>query len=567
MFLKRLIIQNKSGIIREILFHKGVNFIVDETPTVSNHQITGNNVGKTTVLRLVDFCFGGDGENIYKDTEFKTQPNTNIEDFLKKTDVVITVELVDNIDDESSRKVVVKRNFLSRDKKIQEINGQSVTGKEDFDKKLKEEILSIQADKPTFRQIISKNIRDEKNKMSHIVKVLNSYTKKEEYEALYLFWLGISTDGLEEKQRLFAEKAKEEQFQKRLKKEEGELSLIEQQLSFFNGKIDEFNAQKNTLSINENYGDDIEKLNQVRQNFNRISSNLSVLEIRKDLINESKKSLETEYSNIDVLQIKSLYEKAKILVPTVQVSFEETIKFHNDLILEKIKYITKELPDLQKEIVELKSQLSRLNSLENELANKLKKSGFTEDLETIFLESSQLFEKKGNLEELKKIWEKSNEKLEVIITGLNAINDSISSKDEIIQSRITEFNKFFSEISNKLYGEYYILSSSVTDKGYELIVTNMEGNPSTGKKKGQIAAFDFAYIQFADHLDINCLHFVMHDQLESVHDNQLNTLVEVASLINGQYIVPILKDKIPPNVDVSLHETLSLSQEDKLFKI
>ncbi|MDR0814373.1 MAG: DUF2326 domain-containing protein, partial [Bacteroidales bacterium] len=121
--------------------------------------------------------------------------------------------------------------------------------------------------------------------------------------------------------------------------------------------------------------------------------------------------------------------------------------------------------------------------------------------------------------------------------------------------------------SNELYGECYILSSSKNDKGYDLIVTNMEGNPGTGKKKGQIAAFDFAYIQFADHLDINCLHFVMHDQLENIADNQLNTLVEVANCINGQYIVPILRDKIPPNIDVSLYEVLSLSQEDKLFKI
>ena len=105
------------------------------------------------------------------------------------------------------------------------------------------------------------------------------------------------------------------------------------------------------------------------------------------------------------------------------------------------------------------------------------------------------------------------------------------------------------------------------EKGYELIVTNLEGNPSTGKKKGQIAAFDFAYIQFADKLDIGCLHFIMHDQLETIHDNQLNTIVEVANGINSQYIVPILRDKIPSNIDISEFEVLSLSQDDKLFKI
>jgi uncharacterized protein YydD (DUF2326 family) len=49
MFLKKLLINNGSKIIREIRFHHGVNLIVDETHT-SNQQETGNNIGKTTLL-------------------------------------------------------------------------------------------------------------------------------------------------------------------------------------------------------------------------------------------------------------------------------------------------------------------------------------------------------------------------------------------------------------------------------------------------------------------------------------------------------------------------------------
>ena len=98
-------------------------------------------------------------------------------------------------------------------------------------------------------------------------------------------------------------------------------------------------------------------------------------------------------------------------------------------------------------------------------------------------------------------------------------------------------------------------------------MTNIEGNPSTGKKKGQIAAFDFAYIQFADELNIKCLHFIMHDQLENIHDNQFNSMIEVANNLNGQYIVPILRDKVPSNIDVSKYQVLSLSEDNKLFKV
>ena len=294
---------------------------------------------------------------------------------------------------------------------------------------------------------------------------------------------------------------------------------------------------------------------------------LSRLEIRKDLINESKEDLAQEYTQIDTTQIKSLYEKAKSLISNIQVSFEDTVKFHNDLISEKLEYITKELPEIDQKIRKIKSDIIVLRRAEDTLTETLNKSALVEDFEKTILDLNRQFERKGNLEEQKRLWLYSQEKLTGIDDSLNAINEGISSKDTQIQSRITEFNRYFSIMSNRLYGETYLLSSQKNEKGYELIVTNLEGNPSTGKKKGQIAAFDFSYIEFADSLDIECLHFIMHDQLETIHDNQLNTIVEVSNSINGQYIVPILRDKIPSNIDISEFEVLSLSQDNKLFRI
>jgi uncharacterized protein YydD (DUF2326 family) len=565
MFLKQVIIQNKSIIIRDILFHRGINLIVDERSEYIR-QRTGNSIGKTTVLRLVDYCFGADGKNIYQDTEFNKQPNTTIENFLKNNEIIITVVLVDTLDGIEKHRITIRKNFLPRGKKLQEVNGENIADNKEFDKILKELIFNSEVDKPTFKQIISKNIRDEKNKMANIVKVLNSFTRTEEYEALYLFWLGIDTDSHNQKELLSKEKTKEENFQKRLRKD-GELSLIEQQLILLNEKIEILNKRKSKFNLNENYATDIDKLNEIKSKLNRSSTELSRLEIRKDLINESKEDLEQEYTQIDATQIKSLYEKAKSLIPNIQVSFEDTVKFHNDLISEKLEYITKELPEIEQQIRKIKSNIVVLRKEEDILTETLNKSVLVGDFEKTILELNKLFERKGNLEEQKRLWLYSQEKLSEIDNNLNAINLSISSKDSQIQNRITEFNKYFSVMSNKLYGETYLLSSQKNEKGYELIVTNLEGNPSTGKKKGQIAAFDFAYIEFADKLGIKCLHFIMHDQLETFHDNQLNTIVEVANSINGQYIVPILRDKIPSNIDISGFEVLSLSQDDKLFKV
>ncbi|MCF6353370.1 MAG: DUF2326 domain-containing protein [Cyclobacteriaceae bacterium] len=566
MFLKKLLIQSKQGLIRDISFRKGINLIVDETPEQESQQTTGNNVGKTTVLRLIDYCFGSKGESIYKDTEFSSQPNTTIENFLIEQEVLITIELSEDLEDESSEQVIIQRNFLKRAQKIQKIDGENFTDNKLFDLELKKAVLKAKVEKPTFRQIISKNIRVEKDRMDKIVRVLGSFISNETYEALYLFWLGIGTDQAEEKRNLADDKKREVSFRRRLRKE-GELPLIEQKLAFHNNKIEELNQIKKNFNLNENYNEDIENLNKVKYRLNQLSSNLSQLEVRKELIFESKNDLEQEYAKINTEQIKILYEKANALIPNIQVTFNETLKFHNDLISEKLEYITKELPELGQKIKTLKSELNSSYKLEYELTDKLQKTGVAEDLEIIITELNKQFERKGNLEEQKRLWEVSTQKLARIENELDIINQNITSNDDLIKSRVTQFNKYFTKMSEKLYGENYILTPIQKEAGYDLIVTNIEGNPSTGKKKGQIAAFDFAYIQFADELGINCLHFIMHDQLENIHDNQLNTLIEVANNINGQYIVPILRDKIPSNIDVSQYERISLSQDKKLFKL
>ncbi|MDR1747872.1 MAG: hypothetical protein LBR47_02300, partial [Spirochaetaceae bacterium] len=441
MFLKKLVIQKGDEIIREINFHKGVNFIVDETPESQPPQSTGNNVGKTTVLRLVDFCFGSDGKNIYQDTEFKKQPNTVIEGFLKKNNVIISIILVKNIDDKNSPELVIKRNFLTYKKKIQEINNQNITDNAEFDSCLKQLVFNTEVEKPTFRQIISKNIRDEKNKMNNIVKVLHPYTKAEEYEALYLFWLGLEFTEMSEKYRLSDEKKTEERMQKQFEKNTSSLSLIEQTLSVVNRKIEELDCKKNNFNLNPNYKEDIDKLNEVKYQLNKTSSELGKFEMRKDLIIESKEGLEKEYSQIDSSQIKLLYEKAQALISTIQVSFENTLKFHNDLISEKLKFITRELPELEKTILIKKTEIDNLTKAEKELVEQLQKAGVTEDLEKIVVELNQQYERKGRLEEQKRFWEESKIRLNTINENLKAVNDDIYKQDSLIKSRITEFNK------------------------------------------------------------------------------------------------------------------------------
>nr|WP_315136114.1 DUF2326 domain-containing protein [uncultured Capnocytophaga sp.] len=544
-----------------------MNLIVDETNETQRLQSTGNNVGKTTVLRLIDYCLGAKGDEIYKDNEFSGQPNTDIEVFLKQTEVVITLEMVEELNGEEENVISISRNFLKQKQKKQTINGVSYSD-EEFTKKLEELIFHTTINKPSFRQMIAKNIRITPERMTNILKVLVKFTKTEEYEALYLFWLGIDTASSAEKAKLIEKRQQEKRFQNRLKNEsKGDLAFIEQQLVFLAGQIAELEKQKDDFNLNERYEEDIKMLNDTKKRLNNIASEISVLEERKNLILESKTDLEAQYTNINTQQIALLYEKAKVLIPSLQVSFEQTVQFHNDLLTEKLAYITRELPTINQQLKSLNISLEEHRTKEISLTQKVKKMGVWDSLERIIATLNSLYERKGNLEKQKEYWIMSYQTMEAIDADLKAIDSDIASNNLLMENRITLFNKYFSKMSNILYGEHYLLFQKKKENGYDLAIQNIEGNPSAGKKKGQIAAFDFAYIQFADELAIRCLHFILHDQLENIHDNQLNTLFEVANHLNGQYIVPILRDKVPENIDISPYTILTLSQDDKLFKI
>ena len=569
MFLKSLTIEANGRIIREITFKKGLNLIVDESPSDDVREIdkkeSGNNVGKTTVLRLVDFCLNGDGKNIYTDTEFKEKHNTIVENYLVDNNVIITTVLKQDLDDDLSEEVVINRNFLKRSQKIFNVNGEKYKNAE-YDSVLKKLILETNVDKPTFRQIISRNIRDEKNKLVNTIQVLHQTTTMEEYEALFFFWFGIETDAVGRKQKLQEQKKAEEKFLARLKKELSEAE-IQQALVIINRDIIELLLQKDSFIIDEKYEAWVGELREIKTAINSVTSEIGRLSIRYDIIEESKRELEQGFASNDNEVLKEIYNTAGMFIPEMHKRFEELVDFHNKMQNEKIKFVTDELPSLVNVISNKRKSLKSLIKQERELSDKIRNSNVNDDYETIVSNLNRKYEQKGNYEIQEKQIVQSREKIGSIKKEIENINNGLISKDEQFAKQIEEFNKYFSTISEALYGEKFILYADKNERAYQLKISSIDGNLGTGKKKGQIAAFDLAYILYCDNNDIQCLHFVMQDQTENIHDNQIRTLAEITSMMNVQYITPVLRDKVPSDINIDEFSILVLSQNDKLFRV
>ena len=566
MFIKSLSITSGAKVIREIEFHKGLNLIVDE----GENQITGNSVGKTTVLKLVDFCLGANPKHIYVDHETKKQEYKLVKNYLIEKKVLITLVLTADLD-KGIEDVVIERNFLARKEIVRTINGEQLT-EDEFELRLGKIIFPEHiASKPTFRQIISHNIRYKDESINNTLKTLDTYTSDAEYETIYLFLFGCEFTNVNSKQEILTKLKQEDTYKNRLEKNQTK-TAYEALLSLIDADIENLNKRKSSFNLNENFEKDLDKLNQVKYEINKLCSSIGKLNIRKDLIKETEVELKSNKSNIDLRQLEIIYEQATDKIAKIQKSFSDLVAFHNTMIEEKVKFITKELPVIEKTILENNGSLKRLLADEKRLATAISKSDSFEELEKVIGELTEKHRKKGEFEniiqqlgEVESNIKEFNKQLSEIDTEL--FSDSF---EQVVKMQLHKFNKHFASISSELYGEQYAVKYDIitNTKGQRLYkFSSFNANMSTGKKQGEISCFDLAYTVFADEENIPCLHFLLNDNKELMDDKQLVKIAEFVNRNNIQFVASILKDKLPDEINKEDYFTLKLSQNRKLFRI
>lgn len=567
MYLSKLTISSPGKVIRDIEFHKGLNLIVDETPEDTTG--TGNNVGKTTVLRLIDYCLGGDVDGIYRNPEDKHESYALVKDFLTGNNVIVTLILEDDLDT-PSKKVVIERDFKTGRSSLIRINGKDVTRK-DFVAELESAIFpEVKTETPSFRQIIAHNIRIDNLRLENTLKTL-TMGKNEDYEALYLFMFGCPNDSAARKTQLSQELDTEKKYKRRMERNRSK-NEYKAALSVIESDIEKLVERKDNLNINENLQLDIDSLNALRAQINKVTSRTSLLSLRRELINETVESFDKQNFGEDVSQLEMIYKQASAYVPKMQRTFKELVDFHNTMLENKKAFVAQELPSIQEEIESLSVELERLKEKETVMAEKVLKSDTYEELEVIIVQLSELSRRKGEFESYISQIESAEKAIKEKCEEMKKIDDGLFTADfaQRLETQRDKFNKIFSEVSHEIYDEQYIISYEVdTQKGkqlYKFHITDV-ANFSSGKKQGEISCFDIAYTVFADQESIPCLHFILNDKKELVHGNQLNKFAEAVNKYNVQFVCSMLYDKLPPVLRKDEHVVVRLSQDSKLFRI
>ncbi len=116
----------------------------------------------------------------------------------------------------------------------------------------------------------------------------------------------------------------------------------EQSLEILSGEITELNNKKNKLDVNEKFKDDLECLNKIKYNISQYSTQISLLNIRKNNINDFIKKIKSDSVSFSTKQVENIYQQSKLYMSKLHKTFDELINFHNKMIDEKVAFASSE---------------------------------------------------------------------------------------------------------------------------------------------------------------------------------------------------------------------------------
>lgn len=569
MLLKRLIISKmhpEYEIIRDVKFNlNGLNLIIDNTTDNSND--TGNNVGKTTFIKIIDLCLGAKSvRRLYHDDDTKSD-NETIKKFLKEHKVEAQLEILDE-----NKKIVYKIKRQLYNKGNRYIDDVEYTY-DDFLAKLKTIIFNSTEKYPRLRELMPKFVRVDNFTTDNMIRFLGNYSKNHQYDSVYQYLFQILDEKLiNEKNELNTFR---NEYSNKIKILENDsniasLDILKQKQKVIESELESLIEDRKKLDYIKTYKNELNRKRSLTIQINNCEEELQLLDFDLELLDNNINSLEKDKTNIDLNKIKKVYKDTKIYTDKIEKTFEDVVDFHNNMIENRISFFNKQKIEKEKEKEQLVIKRDELLDEKKKITIDMLDEGLLADLNILNSKIEKLSIEKGENNKAIKILEENLKNKQNIDDKIFKLKEALNA--EKINNNIELFNKFFTEYSQKMYGEKYLFaynSNWEKQNGFPVQISNFNGNVGTGMKKGMIVAFDFAYLKYSNSKNIECPKFIIHDKLETTHINQLKTIFEICEEIKGQYIVPILRERIKDiDQDIIKNATiLELSQSSKLFKI
>ncbi|WP_421555122.1 DUF2326 domain-containing protein [Pseudomonas kitaguniensis] len=565
MQLYSLRVIKNGDTLREIFFKEGLNLIINADSSVAK---SGNSVGKSTPSRLLDYIFMSSGEDIYTDSEFnKIIPE--VANFIDSNQIVIELEFYGFDGKKHSAGRTLKRNSKEY---IFFIEGKAVP-KQKYVELVSQQIFGQREEKPSIRNLSHKFIRNTNEKMQNTAKFLHVNTKPDVYDQVYLYLFGFSGLSLLKEKADFNNqislKKKHLAAYRNPHKESALVKMIkplEAEEVTLKSKISEFDF-KDTQEAS------VRELVRIQGEISDLTITYSEIEAKINHLSKSISKLRNDASNVNGKELSEIYAEAGVSISSdLRRSYEDLVVFHNKVLSNKIALIQREFIEAQESSAFIRLTMNKLQALESSVFKNINEPDTLKSIGQMYNALSLIREEIAGTKALLLKIEDTKDIIATLESGKDLVVQQIQGNIASLESNVELFNIYFGELSKSFYDERYIfdLFFDVDKEKCEFDIICITPNSTGGKKKGELSAFDLAYIQFVNATKIKRPTFVIHDSIEDVDVNQVFDIFQAANKLHGQYIVAVLSDKISDDrFSVFKKESviLELSESNKFFKI
>lgn len=565
MRLNKLIILKNDSLVREVTFKDGLNLIVNKR---TSGKDSGNSVGKSTLSRVLDYLFMSSGHDIYHDAEFgKDIPeivsliNNNV---LKFSLDFNTVE---------NKKAVISRIISIDDKNSKYFLNDVEVDKKQYSEFIAQAVFGLTTDKPSLRNVSHKFIRNTNDKMQKTLNFLHGNTTPDVYDLLYLFLFGFNGLPLIKKKGDFNKEIKKQKTYLAAYRNPNRETVLAKMIKPLKKEIAEAERNIKNFDFKDSHDESLKKLSEIQKNISDYSLSYASLNMRVRNIEESILSLKNNITQLVENDLMEIYNSAGIYFNgELKRTYEEMVLFHNDIIKNKISFLESELLKKKEEIETVNKKINDLHEQESSLFRTIKEPETLKSINQLFNKLTELRENLASIESNLSRINNTNALIKSLEDSREKLLLEIELAVQGLEKNIEIFNEFFGDLTKEIYGERYIFDLSFdVDKGKcNFDISCVTPNSNGGKKKGEITAFDLAYIKFVDKIKLKRPTFVIHDSIEDVDVNQIRDIFFEANNINGQYIVSILSDKFSEDADMKMmmsNSILELSSTNKFFKV
>lgn len=565
MHLIKLSLFKNSETVREVAFRKGLNLIVNSS---SSNNKSGNSVGKSTLSRLLDYIFLSSGKDIYTEPEFgKEIPE--VCDFIENNTIYVELEFKGH--DKSNYLVGRTLTKIAKDSRY-------YIDRHLTDIKLYTELISTQIfgqykEKPSVRNLSHKFIRNTNEKMQNTTRFLHATTKPDIYDQIYLFLFGFDgLDLLKDKALLNNQIRTKERHLAAYRNPHRE-SALQKMILPLKKEEEQLKAKIENFDFSGSEESSVKELVDVQRDISNLTIEYTKVRSRIDYVERSVDSLKDNASSVDGKELSSIYEDAGVSINgELRRSYQDLVVFHNHVIANKVKLLQKDIEQYRIQERKIKFEIDELHDQESNIFKDINEPDTLKSIGQVYNDISKTREQIASVSALLGKIEDTKRTIEELENSKAKVIENISDKTESLDRSVEIFNSYFGDLSKSFYGDRYIfdLEFDIEKEKCRFDIASISPNPTGGKKKGELSAFDMAYIDFVNSTNLRRPTFVIHDSIEDVDINQIWDIFSKANEIDGQYIVALLSDKISDSrfsEVMSKNVILELSEDDKFFKI